>query len=493
MQCSEFDSIPFRGKFYTWKTYRGGGVKACSLTCLAEGFNFYTERAAAVVDGTPCRPDTVDICVSGECKHVGCDRVLGSDVREDKCRVCGGDGSACETIEGVFSPASPGAGYEDVVWIPKGSVHIFIQDLNLSLSHLALKGDQESLLLEGLPGTPQPHRLPLAGTTFQLRQGPDQFQSLEALGPINASLIVMVLARTELPALRYRFNAPITRDSLPPYSWHYAPWTKCSAQCAGGSQVQAVECRNQLDSSAVAPHYCSAHSKLPKRQRACNTEPCPPDWVVGNWSRCSRSCDAGVRSRSVVCQRRVSAAEEKALDDSACPQPRPPVLEACHGPTCPPEWAALDWSECTPSCGPGLRHRVVLCKSADHRATLPPAHCSPAAKPPATMRCNLRRCPPARWVAGEWGECSAQCGLGQQQRSVRCTSHTGQASHECTEALRPPTTQQCEAKCDSPTPGDSPEECKDVNKVAYCPLVLKFQFCSRAYFRQMCCKTCQGH
>lgn len=48
-----------------------GGVKACSLTCLAEGFNFYTERAAAVVDGTPCRPDTVDICVSGECKVEG--------------------------------------------------------------------------------------------------------------------------------------------------------------------------------------------------------------------------------------------------------------------------------------------------------------------------------------------------------------------------------------------------------------------------------------
>nr|XP_034342722.1 A disintegrin and metalloproteinase with thrombospondin motifs 10 isoform X4 [Arvicanthis niloticus] len=493
MQCSEFDSVPFRGKFYTWKTYRGGGVKACSLTCLAEGFNFYTERAAAVVDGTPCRPDTVDICVSGECKHVGCDRVLGSDLREDKCRVCGGDGSACETIEGVFSPALPGTGYEDVVWIPKGSVHIFIQDLNLSLSHLALKGDQESLLLEGLPGTPQPHRLPLAGTTFHLRQGPDQAQSLEALGPINASLIIMVLAQAELPALRYRFNAPIARDALPPYSWHYAPWTKCSAQCAGGSQVQVVECRNQLDSSAVAPHYCSAHSKLPKRQRACNTEPCPPDWVVGNWSRCSRSCDAGVRSRSVVCQRRVSAAEEKALDDSACPQPRPPVLEACQGPMCPPEWAALDWSECTPSCGPGLRHRVVLCKSADQRSTLPPGHCPPAAKPPSTMRCNLRRCPPARWVASEWGECSTQCGVGQQQRTVHCTSHTGQPSRECTEALRPSTTQQCEAKCDSVVPpADGPEECKDVNKVAYCPLVLKFQFCSRAYFRQMCCKTCQG-
>lgn len=71
----------------------------------------------------------------------------------------------------------------------------------------------------------------------------------------------------------------------------------------------------------------------------------PHSWVVGNWSRCSRSCDVGVRSRSVVCLRRMSAAEEKALDDSACPQPRPPILEACHGPACPPEWAALDWSE----------------------------------------------------------------------------------------------------------------------------------------------------
>ncbi|XP_064428158.1 A disintegrin and metalloproteinase with thrombospondin motifs 10 isoform X3 [Mirounga angustirostris] len=496
--------------------------EACSLTCLAEGFNFYTERAAAVVDGTPCRPDTVDICVSGECKHVGCDRVLGSDLREDKCRVCGGDGSACETIEGVFSPASPAAGYEEVVWIPKGSVHIFIQDLNLSLSHLALKGDQESLLLEGLPGNPQPHRLPLAGTTFQLRQGPDQTQSLEALGPINASLIVMVtivgarcrkiLASLWGPELGFHLMAPSPtsgtgpdRAGSPPLPLQCAHCPRCTAPlllalCALDQvlspvcrrQVQAVECRNQLDSSAVAPHHCSAHSKLPKRQRACNTEPCPPDWVVGNWSRCSRSCDAGVRSRSVVCQRRVSAAEEKALDDSACPQPRPPVLEACQGPACPPEWAALDWSECTPSCGPGLRHRVVLCKSSDHRATLPPAQCPPAAKPPATMRCNLRRCPPARWVTGEWGECSAQCGIGQQQRAVRCSSHTGQPSRECAEALRPPATQQCEAKCDSAPPGDGPEECKDVNKVAYCPLVLKFQFCSRAYFRQMCCKTCQG-
>lgn len=45
----------------------------------------------------------------------------------------------------------------------------------------------------------------------------------------------------------------------------------------------------------------------------------------------------------------------------------------------------------------------------------------------------------------------------------------------------------------TPLPSVAHPECKDVNKVAYCPLVLKFKFCSRTYFRQMCCKTCQGH
>ncbi|XP_038596101.1 A disintegrin and metalloproteinase with thrombospondin motifs 10 [Tachyglossus aculeatus] len=492
LQCSEFDSVPFRGKYYTWRTYRGGGVKSCSLNCLAEGFNFYTERAAAVVDGTPCRPDTIDICVNGECKHVGCDRILGSDLREDKCRVCGGDGSSCETIEGVFAPTLTEGGYEEVIWIPKGSVHISIRNLNLSLSHLALKGENDAFLLEGKPGPSPQLRLPLAGTIFHLRRGPDQPECLEALGPTNATLIVMVLVRSELQGIRYRFNAPITHEALPPtYTWHYAPWTKCSALCAGGSQVQAAECRKQPDGSPVPLHHCKAHAKLPERQRSCNTEPCPPSWAVGNWSGCSRSCNMGARTRSVVCQRRMSPNEEKTLDDSACAQPRPHVLEPCSSQSCPPEWAALDWSECNPSCGPGLRHRVVLCKSGDHSATLPTSQCSAATKPPTSMRCNLRRCPPPRWVAGEWGECSAQCGFGQQLRSVQCTTHTGQPSGDCTAALQPPATQQCESKCES-SPTESPEECRDVNKVAYCPLVLKFKFCSRSYFRQMCCKTCLG-
>uniref|UniRef100_A0A8C9MGG0 ADAM metallopeptidase with thrombospondin type 1 motif 10 n=1 Tax=Serinus canaria TaxID=9135 RepID=A0A8C9MGG0_SERCA len=486
LQCAEFDSVPFRGKYYTWKTYRGGGVKACSLNCLAEGFNFYTERAAAVVDGTPCRQDSNDICVNGECKHVGCDRVLGSDSKEDKCRVCGGDGSSCETIEGVFNHSLPEGGYEEVIQIPKGSVHIDIRELNLSINYLGELGGE--YFINGKLSIDPPRRFDIAGTTFHYRRSPEEPESLEALGPTNITLFVMV----EPQGIRYKFNAPVGRDGSSLYSWHYTPWTKCSVLCAGGSQIQSVVCRKLSDGSTVPNHFCSADTKVPERQRSCNTEPCPPAWAIGNWSECSRSCNEGVRTRSVFCKRKISASEEKTLDDASCTQPRPKMLEPCNNQTCPPEWVALDWSECTPSCGPGFRHRIVLCKSGDHSVTLPTSQCHEATKPPTSMRCNLRRCPPPRWVTGEWGECSAQCGLGQQRRSVQCLAHTGQPSMDCVEALQPPGMQQCETKCES-GPTDNPEECKDVNKVAYCPLVLKFKFCSRTYFRQMCCKTCQGH
>uniref|UniRef100_H2QF89 ADAM metallopeptidase with thrombospondin type 1 motif 10 n=1 Tax=Pan troglodytes TaxID=9598 RepID=H2QF89_PANTR len=462
VQCSEFDSIPFRGKFYTWKTYRGGGVKACSLTCLAEGFNFYTERAAAVVDGTPCRPDTVDICVSGECKHVGCDRVLGSDLREDKCRVCGGDGSACETIEGVFSPASPGAGES------LHSVHIFIQDLNLSLSHLALKGDQESLAAGGAARDPPAHRPASSWDhSFSCDRGPRAVQSLEALGAINASLIVMVLAQTELP---------------------------CSAQCAGGEC--GVECRNQLDSSRRSPPTTAVPTASAKRQRrCCNTEPCPPEEL---FALRSRSCDAGVRQRCRSCASAArSAGGGEALADMRMRRPRPCTGGLRTAPTCPPEWAALDWSEDQPppltiSCPPGMAQVGCPRETASAHETPLPTAVHPTTAP---------RCPPrqSRRAARGWGQgCSAQWSVGAAQALVRCTkpnTPTGQASPLSARRApcgRPPARSSVKASA-QPNPGDGPEECKDVNKVAYCPLVLKFQFCSRAYFRQMCCKTCQGH
>ena len=43
-------------------------------------------------------------------QHVGCDNILSSDAKEDRCRVCGGDGSTCEATEGLFNESLPRGG-----------------------------------------------------------------------------------------------------------------------------------------------------------------------------------------------------------------------------------------------------------------------------------------------------------------------------------------------------------------------------------------------
>ncbi|KAL2087623.1 hypothetical protein ACEWY4_016451 [Coilia grayii] len=558
-QCADFDSLPFRGKYYNWKPYTGGGVKPCALNCLAEGYNFYTERSPAVIDGTRCQADTLDICINGECKHVGCDNILGSDAKEDRCRVCGGDGSTCEMTEGLFNNSLPRGGYMEVIQIPKGSVHIEIKEVAISKNYIALKSEGDDYYINGAWTIDWPRKFDIAGTAFHYKRPADEPESLEALGATTENLVVMVLLQEQNMGIHYRFNVPIQRtgsgDNEVGFSWHLLPWSECSATCAGGSQKQEVVCKRLDDGSVVQNSYCDMDSKAPDKQRPCNTEPCPPEWFIGDWSECTKTCDGGTRSRTVLCIRKIGPSEEETLEDSLCLTHRPIERESCNNQSCPPQWVALDWSECTPKCGPGFKHRIVLCKSSDLTRTFPPALCMDHSKPPVRMRCSLGRCPPPRWIPGEWGQerrgaqwlmgqqaallpprrmatadlatadlatsdpaviispagpalageskrrleppmptkaCSAQCGLGQQMRVVQCLTYTGQLSSECPDSLRPSTMQQCESKCDA-TPIANGDECKDVNKVAYCPLVLKFKFCSRAYFRQMCCKTCQGH
>ncbi|XP_076875243.1 A disintegrin and metalloproteinase with thrombospondin motifs 6 [Brachyhypopomus gauderio] len=495
-QCADFDSMPFRGKYYNWKPYTGGGVKPCALNCLAEGYNFYTERSPAVIDGTRCQADSLDICINGECKHVGCDNILGSDAREDRCRVCGGDGSTCEATEGLFNDSLPRGGYMEVVHIPRGSVHIEIKEVAVSKNYIALKSQGDDYYINGAWTIDWPRKFDIAGTPFYYKRPPDEPESLEALGATTENLVVMVLLQEQNQGIRYKFNVPIQRtgsgDNEVGFSWQLQPWSECSVTCAGGAQKQEVVCKRLDDNSVVQNSYCDPDSKPPENHRTCNVEPCPPEWFIGDWSECSRTCDGGVRTRIVLCIRKISPAEEENLEDSHCLTHRPIERESCNNQSCPPQWVTLDWSECTPKCGPGFKHRIVLCKSNDLTRTFQPALCSDHVKPPVRIRCSLGRCPPPRWIPGEWGQCSAQCGLGQQMRTVRCVSYTGQVSADCPESLRPSIMQQCESKCDA-TPISHGDECKDVNKVAYCPLVLKFKFCSRAYFRQMCCKTCQGH
>lgn len=74
------------------------------ITVMQNSESLFLYMFAALLEGTTIFP--LCVCV----QHVGCDKILGSDAREDRCRVCGGDGSSCEAIEGVFNDSLPEGG-----------------------------------------------------------------------------------------------------------------------------------------------------------------------------------------------------------------------------------------------------------------------------------------------------------------------------------------------------------------------------------------------
>lgn len=58
-----------------------------------------------VIDGTLCGPETLSICVRGQCVKAGCDHVVDSPRKLDKCGVCGGKGNSCRKVSGSLSPS----------------------------------------------------------------------------------------------------------------------------------------------------------------------------------------------------------------------------------------------------------------------------------------------------------------------------------------------------------------------------------------------------
>lgn len=58
-----------------------------------------------VIDGTLCGPETLAICVRGQCVKAGCDHVVNSSTKLDKCGVCGGNDNSCRKVSGSLNPS----------------------------------------------------------------------------------------------------------------------------------------------------------------------------------------------------------------------------------------------------------------------------------------------------------------------------------------------------------------------------------------------------
>ncbi|KAM9265538.1 ADAMTS-like protein 5 [Morus bassanus] len=209
MQCSLYDNKPVLGTpaRYRWVPFHGA-PNVCDLNCLAVGHNFYY-TFGRVLDGTRCGPGSPDLCIGGRCLSVGCDGILGSGTRPDACGQCGSGHDTCLFVHRLFQGADPSSGYfgyMNVTKIPAGATRIKVTDK--SRNYLALMMSDGRYVLNGDWSITWPGSYEVAGTQLHYARAPDGTESLEAPGPTDEDLHVMVLLQEPNPGIEYEFWLP---------------------------------------------------------------------------------------------------------------------------------------------------------------------------------------------------------------------------------------------------------------------------------------------
>ncbi|KAG8143984.1 hypothetical protein E2320_001114, partial [Naja naja] len=117
--------------------------------------------------------------------------------------------------------------------------------------------------------------------------------------------------------------------------------------------------------------------------------------------------------------------KEEVVAHALCPVTTPAQIQACNNQDCPPEWNPGPWSQCSKTCGRGIMKRDVSCKSVGTSILkiMPESLCNSGTKPEVQQTCVLGRCPKnerLQWVISAWSECSSTCGLGIRRREMQC-------------------------------------------------------------------------
>ncbi|XP_064421989.1 ADAMTS-like protein 3 isoform X2 [Latimeria chalumnae] len=183
-----------------------------------------------------------------------------------------------------------------------------------------------------------------------------------------------------------------------PPRWEMRSWSQCSTTCGVGIQTRDVYCSRILshipkDSVIITEKDCK--DPKPPVIQACNQFDCPATWYAEEWQQCSHTCGGGTQSRKVHCKQLQADGSFMKLTDGFCKEPRPSSHKYCAKTDCPPHWTVGEWSKCSLSCEVGIQTREPVCQkltSKGQQVTLNRSMCNGLPTPSLVRSCHMNLC-----------------------------------------------------------------------------------------------------
>ncbi|XP_062588178.1 ADAMTS-like protein 1 [Saccostrea cucullata] len=210
------------------------------------------------------------------------------------------------------------------------------------------------------------------------------------------------------------------------------------------------------------------------------------EFMVGDWSPCSRTCGTGLQTREVTCSV-YSNKYIKIVPVKLCEQQEKPVnVRQCLVQEFCPQWNVDKWGECSvKTCkriGKAAQQRAVFCTNGNgtiiHRSK-----CLNIPVPVGFRECDNEECK-VEWQTSRWTKCKPHCApRGKKFRLFSCVwKNTRKLAYtQCRTLPRPLAWKPCKSKCK--------KACHDHSR--YCSLVGQLKMCRYQTFTDKCCQTCK--
>ena len=230
---------------------------------------------------------------------------------------------------------------------------------------------------------------------------------------------------------------------------NYSEWSQfsaCSVSCGNGLTKRTRTCTRP--SPRDRGKDCS-HLGAPEERKTCFLVPCPRHGNFSQWSvfsECSKSCGTGLKKRTRNC----SNPEPKHGGRNCTSLGKAVEVSPCNTKPCPINGDYGPWSvfsECTVSCGNGTRKRARNCSNPYPRHG--GQNCSLLGPSVETAFCNTNLCP-IHGGFSEWttfGDCTKSCANGTRTRARNCTNpQPNHGGRDCSSLGSSVDIQQCNVK-----------------------------------------------